>query len=92
MERKIGDEFTTMVKGKLTKLIVIAEVTCEGCAFETMSCVNKEEVLKETGRCASIARKDMASVVFKECKIQHNQDKHKYRLDWKQFKLDANEA
>ena len=66
MERKIGDEFTTMVKGKLTKLIVIAEETCESCAFEAMSCVNKEDVLKETGRCSGVARKDKTSVVFKE--------------------------
>ena len=68
MERKIGKTFPVMCKGKLITVEVTEEATCEGCAFEYLSCVNDPEVLKEIGQCSSAARKDKTSVVFKECK------------------------
>lgn len=68
MYRKIDEEFKTMCKGKLTLVKVVRAETCADCAFEYLSCVNSPEILKETGQCSGVARKDKTSVIFKELK------------------------
>jgi hypothetical protein len=68
MERKIGKTFPVICKGKLITVEVVVEETCKGCAFEYSRCTNDPDILKETGYCCSVARKDMRSVIFKEVK------------------------
>ena len=78
MERKIGKTFPVMCKGKLITVEVVVEESCKGCAFECGSCTNDSDILKETGYCCSVARKDKTSVIFKEIKHESSSDWRKW--------------